>query len=126
MAKREYIHKNLTGSTATVITNTYDDNNDYDIYSMTLCNIHATDVVSVDLYLSKLNLNTHFAGKNGNWDEVADTYTTISILKNVEIDSGNTLVLESREIEFDSTQFDLYIKLNNSDSAVDIIINLKR
>jgi len=121
--KREYIHKNISGTTAVAITRRYDDNNDYDVFSMILCNTHATDSVYVDLYLTKPNLNLHFAGKDGNWDEVADTSTTIYIIKDIEITANNTLVLEKEEIEFDSTAFDFFIQLNSADSTVDLILN---
>ena len=120
---REYIHKNITGNTATAITRKYDDNNDYDIFSMTLCNTHATDSVYVDLYLSKLNRNDHFPGKGGDWNEAVDTFTTIYIIKDIEITSNNTLVLEKEEIEFDTTIYDFYIQLNSADSTVDLILN---
>tara|TARA_R100000988_G_C3896139_1_gene115211 strand:+ start:149 stop:529 length:381 start_codon:yes stop_codon:yes gene_type:complete len=121
--KREYIHKNISGTTAVAITRRYDDNNDYDIFSMILCNTHAEDSVYVDLYINQPNLNTHFAGKDGNWDEVADTSKTIYIIKDIEITPNNTLVLEKEEIEFDSTAFDFYIQLNAADSEVDLILN---
>jgi|TARA_R100000027_G_scaffold37926_1_gene27943 hypothetical protein len=121
--KREYIHKNISGTTAVAITRRYDDNNDYDIFSMILCNTHATDSVYVDLYLNKPNVNLHFPGKDGNWDEVADTSTTIYIIKDIEITANNTLVLEKEEIEFDSTAFDFFIQLNAADSEVDLILN---
>ena len=96
--KREYIHKNISGTTAVAITRRYDDNNDYDIFSMILCNTHATDSVYVDLYLSKPNVNLHFPGKDGNWDEVADTKTTVYIIKDIEITANNTLGVEKEEI----------------------------
>ena len=128
--KRDVIHKNLTGNTATELTSRHDSNNDFDVYSMLLANIHASDVVTFDLYIQRPNAIMEFKGNgvepiNGDWTAITKTYTTIYLLKSVDIDAGNTLVLDSNEIEYDSTTFDLYIKLNNSDSKVDIIINKK-
>ena len=122
---REYIHKNVTGNTAVELSSRHDSNNDYDIFSMTLANIHASDVVTIDLYITKLNASIAFAGIDGDWNEPTTSSTTLYILKAVDIDAGNTLVLETNEVDFDTTLFDFYIKLNNSDSTVDVIINKK-
>ena len=128
--KRDFIHKNLTGNTAIELTSRNDSNNDFDIYSLLLANVHASDAVTFDLYLQKPNLiltpdrDVSF-GEPIDFNVPTKTYTTIYLLKAINIDSGNTLVLDSNEIEYDSTVFDLYIKLNNSDSAVDIVINKK-
>ncbi len=122
---REYIHKNVTGNTAVELSSRHDSNNDYDIFSMTLANIHASDVVTIDLYIQKTVTSLDFPGKDGDWNEPTTSYTTLYILKAVDIDAGNTLVLETNEVDFDTTLFNFYIKLNNSDSTVDVIINKK-
>ena len=121
---RKYIHKSINGNTAVELIAKESDV-DYDIHSMTICNTHTTDLLDIDIYIQYLNPKSHFPGKNSNWNEEADTYTTIYLLKNVEVDAGNTLVIEQDEVEFDSTKFGFYAKLGASDSTVDIIINLK-
>ena len=125
MARREYIHTSLSGNTATELIE-IDINKDLDIYSMTICNTHASDVVAIDLYLQKLDDGSEYPGKDRDWNARTDTYITVSLLKNVEIDAGNTLILEPSEVEYSGKEFALYAQLNNSDSETDIIINFKR
>ncbi len=120
---REHIHKNITGNTATIITNRYDDNNDYDVFSMILCNTNTEDSVYVDLYLQRPLATANFVGRGGDWNAPVPSYQTVYIIKDIEITPNNTLVLEKEEIEFDSTRYDFYIQLNASDSAVDLILN---
>lgn len=120
---REHIHKNITGNTATIITNRYDDNNDYDVFSMILCNTNTEDSVFVDLYLQRPLATANFVGRGGDWNAPVPSYQTVYIIKDIEITPNNTLVLEKEEIEFDSTRYDFYIQLNASDSAVDLILN---
>ena len=125
MARREYLHISLSGNTATELIE-ININKDLDIYSMTICNTHASDVVSIDLYLQKLDDGSEYPGKDRDWNARTDTYITVSLLKNVEIDAGNTLILEPSEVEYSGKEFALYAQLNNSDSETDIIINFKR
>ena len=73
------------------------------IQSMSLANIHASDSVSVAVFL---------ANPTDNW----------YILKNVVIPFGTTLILDSDEIDYTTSLFNLYVKLSASDSAVDVII----
>ena len=61
-----------------------------------------------------------------NYNQATDTFTDIYLVHNVEIDPGNTLVLENKELDFDGTEFDFVTQLNNADSAVDIVINIKK
>ena len=72
--------------------------------TITICNIHATDDVIVDLYIYDATLGTYF------------------ILNNVTMYNGATLVLDRNDLVFDNTDYELRIKLNASDSAVDVII----
>lgn len=124
------IYKNITGTTAT----------DLDIYdekfvmytSMMLCNIHASDSVSVDLYITRTidgdeppndkDDTRTFVGQNGNWDPLPTTRFDYHILKNMVIPKGATLNLDNNDLFFDNTLYDLYIKLSASDSAVDVIL----
>lgn len=72
--------------------------------SIRLANIHASDAVTVDLYLEK-----RLKGK-------------FYITKAKSIAVANYLVLEDVGFNNKSGEFGLYIKLNASDSAVDVII----
>lgn len=80
----------------------------YNNTAMTLTNIHASDDVVVDLYIKD------------------STPTTFYILKDTTIPKGVTLVLQANEINFNNNTYTLYIKLNNADSAVDIITRYNR
>ena len=73
------------------------------IKSMSLANIHASDNVSVAVFL---------ANASDNW----------YMLKNVAIPFGTTLILDSDEIDYTTSLFNLYVKLSAADSAVDVII----
>ena len=46
------------------------------------------------------------------------------IIKNVEIPSGVSLVLEKNELAYDTSKYDLYIVLDATDSTADIILQL--
>ena len=73
------------------------------IKSMSLANIHASDSVSVGVFLANPTDNYY-------------------ILKNVVIPFGVTLTLDENDIDYDTSVYNLYIKLSASDSAVDVII----
>ena len=72
--------------------------------SIWLTNTHASDAVTVDLYLEK-----KLTGK-------------FYITKAKSIAVANYLLLEKIGFNNKSEEFGLYIKLNASDSAVDVII----
>ena len=74
------------------------------IKSISLANIHATDPVSVNMYLKNA------AG------------TDYYIIKNVVIPFATTLVLDEDEVDYDTSVYNLYVKLSAGDSAVDVII----
>ena len=76
--------------------------------SISLANTHSTDHVIIDVYIEK-----KLTGK-------------FYLIKNYTLLHGSTLVLDHNTVSgFSNTtgQFGLYVKLNASDSAVDIIIN---
>nr|QPI16271.1 MAG: hypothetical protein NIOZUU157_00156 [Virus NIOZ-UU157] len=78
------------------------------VRSISLANIHSTDHVIVDVYIEK-----KLTGK-------------FYLIKNYTLLYGSALVLDHNTVSSFSSaigQFGLYIKLNASDSAVDIIIN---
>ena len=74
------------------------------VSSIWLTNIHASDAVTVDLYLGK-----KLKGK-------------FYITKAKSIANANYLLLENVGFDSSKGQFGLYVKLNAADSAVDIII----
>ncbi len=78
------------------------------VTSISLANIHSTDHVIIDVYVEK-----KLTGK-------------FYLIKNYTLLHGSTLVLDHNTVSGFSNatgQFGLYVKLNASDSAVDIIIN---
>jgi len=73
------------------------------IKSMSLANIHASDSVSVDVFLANPTDNYY-------------------IIKNVVIPFAATLVLDEELVNYNTNVYNLYIKLSAGDSAVDVII----
>jgi len=120
-----YIYKNITGDTATNIDINSIDNNNYKFSNMSLCNVHATDSVTIDLYLYKTERTDSRSkrGEGGDWNDLESTEYSYYILNNVVIPNGATLLLDSSYFKFDRHEYDLYIKLSAGDSAVDIILN---
>jgi len=72
--------------------------------SIWLTNIHASDAVTVDLYLEK-----KLKGK-------------FYLTKGKSIANASYLLLEKLNFNTKAGEFGLYIKLNAADSAVDVII----
>ena len=75
------------------------------IGSISMCNVHASDSVDIDIHIGKCSSKYY-------------------IIKNYTLSYGSTLILEGKEISFNNVtgEFGLFIKLNNSDSAVDVIM----
>ncbi len=73
------------------------------IKSMSLANIHATDDVSVQVFLANPTDNYY-------------------IIKNVVIPFAATLMLDKDEMDYNTSVYNLYVKLSAGDSAVDVII----
>ena len=73
------------------------------IKSMSLANIHATDDVSVHVFLANPTDNYY-------------------IIKNVVIPFAATLMLDKDEMDYNTSVYNLYVKLSAGDSAVDVII----
>ncbi len=92
--------KKISGATATLLV---DSTSTTSVDSLHLSNIHSTDAVLVDLYLT-------------------DTSGTYYIFKSLDMPVGSALFLEGKEISFGRDFFSLYIKLNASDSSVDVLI----
>jgi hypothetical protein len=119
-----YTYKNITGSTAQELLD-YSELKNKTIKCINLCNVHASDSVLVDLYLYKKPSSNYSPSYDDHADVNNETITNLSyyILKNTKIPYGSTLQLEASDFLIDKniTQT-LYIKLNASDSAVDVII----
>ena len=90
----------ISGSTAVELISSL---TKFNIKSISLANIHDSDSVTVDLYLS-------------------DASNSYYILKNVVIPKGVTMFLEDEFVEFERTVYSLYIKLGSGSSTVDVII----
>ena len=119
------IYQNITGSTATKVNGIVRNSN---LNCMKLCNVHASDAVVLDLYITyterdKSSDNRKNIGDNGNWNDLTTITKTYYILKNSNMPKGVTLVLDNKDLSFDTKRYDLYIKLDQSDSAVDIIVD---
>ena len=137
-----YIYKNITGNTATDLEVQEIDNNTsnsssssyssssnnsskYTLLStMSLCNVHATDSVNIDLYLYRTEMTDSRSkvGEGGDWNDLEFTTYSYYILNNVNIPNGATLVLDKEDLKFDRSIYQLYIKLSDADSEVDIIL----
>ena len=76
---------------------------EFDVKSVSLANIHGSDSASVDVFLANPTDNYY-------------------IIKNVVIPFATTLILEEDEVDYNTSVYNLYVKLSASDSAVDIII----
>jgi len=126
------IYKNITGSTEVILIDSYTNGStSQKLDNVSLCNVHATDSVNVDLYYCYI---IYEPKKSTDWNPVPpiqsidndDGSITESIfiyyvIKNVTIPKGTTLNLDT--LSFDNTLYQLKIKLNNSDSAVDVVID---
>ena len=73
------------------------------IKTMTLANIHASDAASVELFLANATDNYY-------------------IFKGLSIPAGSTLVLDSDDLHYDFTTYNLYVKLGAAGSTVDVTI----
>ena len=49
-----------------------------------------------------------------------------SSIENISMPKGVTLVLDSKELSYDTTIYNLYIKLGAGDAVIDIIVNAER
>ena len=119
-----YIYKNITGNTATDLEVQEIENNKYTLSTMSLCNIHTSDAVLIDLYLYRTEMtdSRSIVGEGGDWNDLESTTYSYYILNNIKIPNGATLVLDKEDLDFDRSIYNLYIKLDQADSAVDIIL----
>ena len=145
-----YIYKNITGSTATeiklesrysypsvLLCNIHStDEVLVDLYIQrseitgTVDTIFKTDENGTKYYEDRLNTELHRPKKgqddgrkiDGSYNEVERTTYTYYILKSLVMPVKSTLVLDEEEFKHDIGKYRLYIKLDQSDSAVDVKI----
>tara|TARA_R100001377_G_scaffold78995_2_gene56972 strand:- start:275 stop:742 length:468 start_codon:yes stop_codon:yes gene_type:complete len=126
------IYKNITGSTEVILIDSYTDGNtSQKLDNVSLCNVHAADSVNVDLYycytIYQQQLNTDWnttppiESTENDDGSITESIFIYYVIKNVTIPKGTTLNLDT--LSFDNTLYQLKIKLNNSDSAVDLVID---
>ena len=95
------------------------------IESISLANVHATDSVGVDLYLTIVAGERHYLGKDGNWNALDADEEVFYFFKGLVIPNKVSLLIPKSDINYDSKKYRLAIKLSAADSAVDMIIQLK-
>mgnify|MGYP003148387801 FL=1 len=120
-----YKYLNITGNTAQELIDD-SDINAKNIKLLNVCNVHASDSVNLDLYFyrsSKGSIYSSSPDDHANRENSTAVSESYYIVKNMTIPYGKTLQFEASDFLIDKTiNYALYIKLNNSDSAVDIII----
>ena len=91
--------------------------------SILIVNKHDTNVVYIDIYFWETSLPSNYDPNNWNDQNVKTVYY---FMKNVAIEKGNTLTLDSNDLSsYDSINYSLAIKLSDPDSSVDLIIKSK-
>ena len=117
-----YIYKNITGNTTAILL-TRSELSNTPIKSINMSNIHASDSVSIDLYLYNTS-DSNPPDAYNDWT-VVTTDNRYYIFKSFSIPNGVAIILEGKDllIDYNRSAYDLYIKLSASDSAVDIILN---
>ena len=95
------------------------------IESISLANVHDTDSVGVDLYLTIVAGERHYLGKDGNWNALDADEEVFYFFKGLVIPNKVSLLIPKSDINYDSKNYKLAIKLSASDSAVDMIIQMK-
>ena len=123
-----YIYKNITGSGATLIDSISSGIHEYK--SLSICNMHAADSAAISLYITRTadggesssGDTRTIVGQDGNWDPLPTTQFDYYILKNMVIPKGVTLNLDSNDLSFDNTLYNLYIQSSAVDSTLDVIL----
>lgn len=125
--EKTYIYKNIIGRDAIKLGV----EGKYNYTSLKLCNKHLTDSVDVSVYFSYTDFSDFtedvrntIHSDNSTYDAYTNTgdygtTTTYYIIQNLTIPYSVTLVLEEDDLKFDTYKYDLYVKLNMVDSAVD-------
>jgi len=118
-----YVYENITGNSAVTLLSAPSVN----VLSISLANIHTSDSVNIDLYITFTPKPTYRSSvpRNNNWTVDADNTvtTTIYLFKNLTIPFANTLILHKEDIFYNSHNYSLGIKLSAADGAVDVIVH---
>ena len=118
----------LDSNTSSIMSNNYSEDVNKNVKLIfnreyRLTNIHASDDVTVDLYVSYLSGSTNLSGNDVT--PITETTSDIYYLKKIKLPLGATLVLEKGDLiyplKYNQASTTLYIKLNAADSAVDVI-----
>ena len=137
-----YKYKTISGSSeATLLYRNKNFANKPFIASILLCNTHATDSVSVDLYVvttdvppkdtdyyieseEDLELYGNPPDESGDVTDRTITETSYYIIKGLVIPVNASLLLEKEDIMLKRADYELRIKLSAGDSDVDVSIDL--
>ena len=116
-----YIYKNITGNTEVELLPSSQLSNKI-IRKIHMTNIHSTDEVKVSLYLKRANV-VDIPTINNDWTP-STTNETYYILSSITLPVHGNFVLDQEDIliNYKNPRYSLYTKLNNSDSAIDVII----
>jgi hypothetical protein len=126
------IYKNITGNTAQILIDVKE-NISGQLYYISLCNVHDGDDAYIDLYFSKDISLDYFENRRNiedgveiggvNFNDATKQYETYYMAKNLLIEKGNTLIMDSEDIiPYDNSKYSLYIKLGATTSTVDVIM----
>lgn len=120
-------YENITGNSETTLLFKTGQESLY-LYSMRLTNVHASDSVTVDLYIKQKSSPSKKSVPNSANDWTPATTisaNTFYILKKIALPLGATLMLNADDLEIPD-EHTLFIKLNASDSAVDVLIEQRK
>jgi alpha-D-ribose 1-methylphosphonate 5-phosphate C-P lyase len=89
------------------------------LHSISFCNKHTTNTVSIDVYFWKSTLPNGYDSTNYNDQTVIESYY---LLKNMTMPKGTTLILNAEDLAFyDQYNYSFAVKLSDADSDVDVI-----
>jgi len=126
-----HIYKNITGTTAVNLS----PSDASTLKVLNIVNTKDSGSIKVDLYINYSDISEGLERANESRGYLPDHGGTMLepvegiiykyyIIKNVEIPSGVSLVLEKNELAYDTSKYDLYIVLDATDSTADIILQL--
>jgi len=122
-------YKKIEGNTAQEIIARYD--NESGEVNMSIANLHDTDSVYVDLYLSKILTEDALSYENSvseensgiNFTPRVELTEDFYIFKNLEITIGDAVVLDRSDVyNYRNDLYALMIKLNTADGVVQIAL----
>tara|TARA_Y100001937_G_scaffold18647_1_gene25713 strand:+ start:4109 stop:4612 length:504 start_codon:yes stop_codon:yes gene_type:complete len=116
------IYKSISGNTATRLD--LMTTKEYNYNRISICNTHATDDVSVDLYLSYVTneRGEYKIAVENDYSDLEQFTEDYYILKNCLVPYGSTVILNEEDFYINNLKYRLYIKLSGASSSVDIMI----